>query len=1600
MASIADYLRQQRVEEDPQIENLLRNVSTYSRNRDILSALGRPDTSAPKRGLLSQTLNVLGAPGRLVQAGLLEAAGAELPGTRGMGTAEVLGAALRGDIDTSASQLPGLKVGKGAGIGERLAKGAAAFAVDVATDPLSYVTAPASISRKAAATQLGRFAKNTSFLDDVAAKSTKGRSLVDELFAESPLGKAAAKQAELGLPVEANTALDIVSRRSKEEIAADQLAERLTTTFFTKGRQAMVRELETITGSRNAALSVFKSLPEEVRGGVVLAGITGKPLQRKGGEYIRLTSGATFGAGKAGEAINKARLAATVAGNVGTRYFSGKGGNILADIKKAELLKMFGKADQVKPGTSRFLDYVAVRDELLKKGVTRAEYQGRLVNAVSRSAAARNVVPEAERGVFDSTFSQYFFAPAQKFDADVATQTERVAFEAAGVLRRDMNDLYNEAVAAGLEVGMAGTPEQFSPLMLTNEGRELFESVGVSGLSGRFYAPERGRDSFVRYIPDPEEAARLGYSDPTQPGVTYLNARAVNDELEQRALQAGKSVEEAKKARVFEEDPIKVMEKYGTYVTNAIANKRFLDGLALSGTIIRTVPKVESLLAEKETASALSGISALLPEAKQAAERQLARIDERIAQVTDPKKLGDLRREIDAVRTQLTDAANIARTRVSSLSQEVAAASAEVAEAAPRIAQIRSRLNQYTEGVQRSSQELADRQRAARNVRARLATANKNAVQTQSAEEVVAELAANSVGGAEQAYYQELLDQMRTVTAAAQGRAQTEAALQAQLRAELDEIVEFRKQSRQGMPQEVQDMVFRYEQAVTKRNRLVGELQQARAARDQAAGAARRVERTIGLEQVNNLNALIDNYVRAAGEFQAFKKSNPITKNMTEEQKAAIRAQLTVLDAKSKAAKKALDNVTNRTGGAEFTAVAKQYSEEVQKVAKELTDEQFQAMMVITNEQKLQDYINTVATSARDDVTAMQAMGDIWRTFVRLRDILPESAFDKLAAAQKSIAKSSDYGRLITSTTREKITPDAMAEALVAAGYKAINQTTATKDLFATGGVLDLMKNIYRAVDDTEGWRRAFNAYIDPILLAWKTSVTVGRGPGYTATNLIGGMFMNYLGNVSVADTKIATQAILKVRAIAKKIEKANPNLSFVEVSRLAEEATMTELNKTIINGRGLGDLLSEFMKLGGFESTQTAFVARTIAQAGSAADTRAFGGGTPIRPIYEQAAQSAPEQALRSTLDFMLTNRVQRGLNDAAQTSEMLLRFSAFVDGFRRTGNTMSAMDKVHLLHFDYQDLAGAEQWLRRLVPFYTWTRNNVPAQLRAMVMQPGKIQRVLYANEEFKNYFGAEGDESWLNQVLPEYLDVSDGFVSRFKFGDNNLGFFLKLPFEDVNKLFTLEGLVPLPRGRELANMLGPFTTPIEMASGVNLQTGAAFNPLGEEVPDYYRIFGPLASRGPEGETRVPGWLASALGDAVPQLKQIEGLAGAASNLPGVPDLGLSSGAQQEKGLATALSFFGLPALAGLGVSTVSPRTISGELRRRQKSQSAEIKKAAAELGVDVDWLRDRLDEGVPVEQIYREVQAGLGKPGAKKQVTRKRSASERYIDLLQNL
>jgi gas vesicle protein len=1580
MSLTEDYLKSQQAEANKNLDNMLRNLSAYSSNQRALQALGQQDQSKPKRGLGSSIMNILGIPGRLAQAGFQEltgTAGQELQKVSGL---EELGAVIRGDVDTGFGQTAGLKVREGDNTATRIGKMLSAFALDVAFDPLSYVGAPASISRKQAATLLTRTAKSPGFLDDVIKVSSKGEGIIDDLVSRAPKKRLASLQDSLKLAAEQGTPLDIVSKQGRRALAQEQLADELATTFYTRGRQGLVKQLETLTGSRNAALSTFKKLPEDVRGGIVLTSITGKPLQR-GGQYVRLTPGTGESLGKFGEKVNDVRQVLGIAANPVTRAFGGQAGDILAEVKRAGFAKRFQKLGagvaSREPGADRFIDFVSMKDSIAERVGTKTRLSGKVLAATSSAMKAADAFDGAERQAFDDTMQRHFFSPALEFNDTVAGRAEIAGFKAAEQLRKRMTELYDEAKSAGIEIGNRG-PDEYSPLIMTDEAYARRSKVGSVSGDNR-YVPQSGRRSMVEFEPNEELAISMGYRDPDMPGRVFLNAKAVNDRLEEAAIAAGKSAEEAKLAREFIEDPIMAMSRYGEYVSKAVANKRFVDGLIATGTLVRNAPETRVLLNELDSAGFLSSLTGVSPALKKYAEERLAKAKSDLSKVVDVSKLEDIKARIAVTRKQAIDAANIARTRVDELSMQVSEASAEIAEVAPSISAIKRQLKNYTETVQRSGEELAERQRAAKNVRARLATARRSLNKKENLQSILTNLEASASSPVEQAYYRELLQEVDFKIPDVKTTINIESELQRRITAELDDIKALRESARNQGAQDIEQQILSYEAAVTKRNGLIDELKQARQARNEAIGIAGRARRTIALEQINNLNTLVTDYADAMSELKLFKTRNPITRMTDDVTKASIKEETTRLKELVDQKKKILKDVL-KTGKSEFMQEARVYADELLQAADKLSNDQFQSLLVLTNEEDLLRYIDTVQNGARDESVVQQAMGDIYRSYEQIRNILPKNVFESLTKAQRAMLSKSNLEKLKAGVVRVEKEPGRLAEGLVKQGYKSVTRNAATEDLFATLGVSKVLDDIYKTVENPDGWRKFVADYIDPILQAWKTAITIGRGPGYTVNNMIGGMFMNYLGNVSSSDLKLASHAALKVRQIVKSIELTNPEKSYYEIIGLAEKEAAKELNKVVINGVGLGDLFADFTQRGGFYSTDIATTASMISQRGIEGGTEAFRRGNIARFQYAAPAATRAEQEFRNVIDFAMTNRVQRALNDYAQTSELMLRFSAYIDGFRRYGDAGAAMDKVYALHFNYQDLSGFEQTVRRLVPFYTWTRNNLPAQLRAMVLQPGKIQRFLYAQENFEKAFGAEGGDSWMNQVLPEYMAISDGFVSKFKAGDNNIGFFLKLPFEDVNKF--LEADFTPVRGRELINSLGLVSTPIELASGVDLSTGAKLEDLG--ISPFERLFSDIV---PQADIARRG---------------LAGLGYVTDELTGREPFGsLYNERQREGGLTSLLNLLGVPGVAGQGISTITPKTISGELARRSKSQRNQIKETAKDLNVDVEWLREQLQSGVSPEQLAIMIRSGMGQVSATPaKSTMKKETRERYLDLLENL
>ena len=124
-------------------------------------------------------------------------------------------------------------------------------------------------------------------------------------------------------------------------------------------------------------------------------------------------------------------------------------------------------------------------------------------------------------------------------------------------------------------------------------------------------------------------------------------------------------------------------------------------------------------------------------------------------------------------------------------------------------------------------------------------------------------------------------------------------------------------------------------------------------------------------------------------------------------------------------------------------------------------------------------------------------------------------------------------------------------------------------------------------------------------------------------------------------------------------------------------------------------------------------------------------------------------------------------------------------------------ASQEVKAALFDYQDLSRFERnVLKRAFPFYTWTRKNIPAQLKALVQNPQRAEKLEIARQQFEHNAGD--------------LDQSD----YGKFWGDRVPVFLGGEEDGVVKAFTLLNWVPMA---DLQRTLTPKSLVAEMVAPV---------------------------------------------------------------------------------------------------------------------------------------------------------------------------------------
>lgn len=432
---------------------------------------------------------------------------------------------------------------------------------------------------------------------------------------------------------------------------------------------------------------------------------------------------------------------------------------------------------------------------------------------------------------------------------------------------------------------------------------------------------------------------------------------------------------------------------------------------------------------------------------------------------------------------------------------------------------------------------------------------------------------------------------------------------------------------------------------------------------------------------------------------------------------------------------------------------------------------------MLTQYETARDVLNAVGTHiGKKDlrmVKDMQAKGyDIVITRGYFENInaqqlqeLAEASSEKLGFLQNIIRKSTDNKEAMRTLSNSEV------EQLM----DIMDTTRIPMEIFAVPAAIRKTYNDIASKQIDAGFKTIGDT-VDSLHRMWKPLVT-GYRPDFHARNYISSTLNDFLDN----GTKSFNP---KYKMMAGKIKHGS-----TETVEIAGE-TFT------------GDQLYRIMKEQGALSNMT----RDLSQ-----DTL----DETLRLKMKSSGKSILEKA---------TNAYEKGGHLVGNKIEDNLRATNFVINMERglengldvPRAVQYAVEKVNQFHFDYSDLSNVERkLLRRVMPFYTWARKNIPLQLEQFLDNPavyGKVGDIVTQSAE-ANDVDLENMATWAQGTLPITTPFKDdsgrNILISGLFPQADLG-----NIADSPKDFMTE---------QLAGMTPILKAPLEMTLNKSILTGA---------------------------------------------------------------------------------------------------------------------------------------------------------------------------------
>jgi hypothetical protein len=292
--------------------------------------------------------------------------------------------------------------------------------------------------------------------------------------------------------------------------------------------------------------------------------------------------------------------------------------------------------------------------------------------------------------------------------------------------------------------------------------------------------------------------------------------------------------------------------------------------------------------------------------------------------------------------------------------------------------------------------------------------------------------------------------------------------------------------------------------------------------------------------------------------------------------------------------------------------------------------------------------------------------------------------------------------------------------------------------------------------------------------------------PGFVFRNIFGAFFNAWLDGVNPTH-------MIKAANITKRVgEKASKeNLSFVEAARALAKASDDEyLNNYVtlleagVRGGGQATVSVRIPTAGGVQRVLpdqysiNAAVGRSSGAGTLQMANTPVGLGNHVRgQIVFGMPDAAASDLVATSLSPLSSNfAYYQMIRSANMQVEDIIRLGVGLDTMRWGGSVEDGLERIAKSQFDYSELTEFERnVMQRFMPFYTWTRKNVPYQLQQLGKHPNKYNAVMNAKRNLE--WGTE-EEGY----VPDYLLQPFGIRMPFTASGARVYSVPDLPFQDL--------------------------------------------------------------------------------------------------------------------------------------------------------------------------------------------------------------------------